>query len=447
MNDLNKTWSASLELIKAEMSPLSFETWIKDLKPLERIENTLVLLGQSELGLSFIENRYDTLIRNAVRYSDASITDVIFVTDPSEIPNLIKEEEKEEETVEWDKLNYGTINPKYTFDRFVIGENNRFAHAASVAVAESPSKKYNPLFIYGGVGLGKTHLMQAIGNHVLEEKSNKRVVYVSCEDFTNEFINSIQNNKSNEFRLKYRSTDILLIDDIQFLAGKVETQEAFFHTFNTLHEANKQIVISSDRQPKEIPKLEDRLRSRFEMGLITDISAPNFETRMAILLKKSERYDMAIPEEILSYIAENIHSNIRELEGALTTVTAYANLHGKPLTLALAREALKDLLYNQVHKIDIPYIKKVTAKFFDVSPEELDSKKRTKKVTQPRQVAMFLSRELTDSSFPKIGEMFGGRDHSTVVHACQKVSEDVEKQEEFANLVDMIRNEITGSQQ
>lgn len=447
MKDLMKTWKRSLELIRGEIPDVSFETWISSLVPLQLVDNTMVLKAQTSLGLGFVKDRYDTLIRNALHYTDPSITGVLFVLSADEIPVKASPKEEKKNEPEWNVDAAGTINPKYTFDRFVIGENNRFAHAASVAVAESPSKKYNPLFIYGGVGLGKTHLMQAIGNYVLDEKADRRVVYVSCEDFTNEFINSIQNNKSNEFRMKYRSTDILLIDDIQFLAGKVETQEAFFHTFNTLHEANKQIVISSDRQPKEIPKLEDRLRSRFEMGLITDISAPNFETRMAILLKKSESYDMAIPEEILSYIAENIHSNIRELEGALTTVTAYANLHGKPLSLALAREALKDLLHNQVHKIDIPYIKKITAQFFDVTPEELDSKKRTKKVTQPRQVAMYLSRELTDASFPKIGEMFGGRDHSTVVHACQKITEDIKKQEEFSNLVEMIRNEIVGSQQ
>lgn len=447
MDDLNKIWSMSLDLIKGEISDLSFDTWIADLEPIYKKNDRVVLKASSTLSLGFIKDRYETLIKNALHYADSSINEVLFVTDPSEIPQELEVNEPislEEEFVQYDN---SSMNRKYTFDRFVIGENNRFARAACVAVAESPSNKYNPLFIYGGVGLGKTHLMQAIGNYVIDEKMKRRVVYVSCEDFTNEFISSIQNNKSNEFRAKYRSTDILLIDDIQFLAGKMETQEAFFHTFNTLYEANKQIVISSDRPPKEIKKLEDRLRSRFEMGLITDISAPSFETRMAILLKKAENYGMRIPEEVLSFIAENIHSNIRELEGALTTVTAYANLRGEPLSLEIAREALKDLLDNEIQKIDIPYIKKMVAKYFDVTPEEIDSKRRTKKIAQPRQVAMYLARELTDLSFPKIGESFGGRDHSTVVHACQKISEDISKESEFSKLVDMIKNEIVNSTQ
>lgn len=448
MDDLNKIWNVCLDLIKGEISDLSFDTWIKDLEPIYKKNNQIVLKASSTLSLGFIKDRYDTLIKNALRYADSNISEVIFVTDPSEIPAEIfhGQVSSQQDESEENQNDGSTMNPKYTFDRFVVGENNRFARAACVAVAESPSNKYNPLFIYGGVGLGKTHLMQAIGNHILEE-GNRRVVYVSCEDFTNEFISSIQNNKSNEFRKKYRSTDILLIDDIQFLAGKMETQEAFFHTFNTLYEANKQIVISSDRPPKEIKKLEDRLRSRFEMGLITDISTPSFETRMAILLKKGENYDSPIPEEVLSFIAENIHSNIRELEGALTTVTAYANLRGEPLSLEIAREALKDLLDNEIQKIDVPFIKKMTAKYFDVTAEEIDSKRRTKKIAQPRQVAMYLSRELTDLSFPKIGELFGGRDHSTVVHACQKVSEDILNQSEFSKLVDMIRNEIVNSAQ
>lgn len=450
MENINKIWNTTLDMLKDEVSRLSFETWIKSLEPIDIVDDTFYLLTLSALEMDYVKERFETLIRNALHYVDNSINQVAFVLDPSEVPSRVIKEEKPtiQENIKetnWDRGS--SMNPKYTFDRFVIGENNRFARAACVAVAESPSNKYNPLFIYGGVGLGKTHLMQAVGNFVLEESADRQVVYVSCEDFTNEFISSIQNNKSNEFRQKFRSTDILLIDDIQFLAGKVETQEAFFHTFNTLYEANKQIVITSDRPPKEIPKLEDRLRSRFEMGLITDISAPSFETRMAILQKKADNYEVPIPSDVLEFIAENIHSNIRELEGALTTVTAFSNLHGKPLDLPLAKEALKDLLNTEAQSIDIPYIKKVTAKYFNITPKEIDSKRRTQKITQPRQVAMYLSRELTDNSYPKIGEMFGGRDHSTVLHACRKISKDIKDQPEFAKLVETIKTEIINSTQ
>lgn len=438
--DLNKLWLQALSYIKDEIASVGYSTWIEPLKPLEMRGGTVWLSAQNSFMKDMIESRYNSLILNSIRMADSSVTKVNIVSGDETVP---EEAEKSEPASEF-SANHTNMNPKYTFDRFVIGENNRFAHAACVAVAEAPSQKYNPLFIYGGVGLGKTHLMQAIGNYVLELGADRKVVYVSCEDFTNEFINSIQTNKNNEFRMKYRRADFLLIDDIQFLTGKEGTQEAFFHTFNTLYEANKQIVISSDRPPKEIPKLEDRLRSRFEMGLITDISAPNFETRMAILRKKAESYEEKIPDAVLSYIAEHIHSNIRELEGALTRVTAYANLHNQPVTLDISVDALRDMLSDTHQEINIPYIKAMTAKYFDITPGEMDSKKRTKKITQPRQVAMYLSRELTDNSFPKIGEAFGGRDHSTVVHACQKVSDDIQERAEFAKLVSVIKKEITG---
>ncbi len=444
MENFRKTWIRAQELIKREIQPLSYETWIEGIIPVKEVGNTFYLLPENELVLGYVKERYSTLIRNALNYVDSNIENIIFLSKGEQLTDVTAESFSDEPKQRYES-NAQALNPKYTFDRFVIGENNRFARAACVAVAESPSNIYNPLFIYGGVGLGKTHLMQAIGNYVWDEEQGRKVVYVSCEDFTNEFITSIQNNKSTDFRKKYRTTDILLIDDIQFLAGKVETQEAFFHTFNTLHEANKQIVITSDKPPKEIPKLEDRLRSRFEMGLITDISAPSLETRIAILRKKAENYDIKVPDEVFEYIAENIHSNIRELEGALNRLFAYHNLNQIPITKKSSEEALKDLLSNEVQIIDIPYIKKITAKYFNVSPAELDSKKRTQSIAQPRQVAMYLSRELTDNSFPKIGENFGGRDHSTVLHACKKISNDIVNQPDFANLVDTIRSEIQNS--
>lgn len=436
-----KMWKEAMSMLETELTSVTFKTWFSPLKPSKYVSGVFYLEAPNAFYKEMVDTRYSALIKNALSMIDPSVQSVKLLVESEETEP--PEKQTSQPSGELPEKVSGLLNPRYSFEHFVIGENNRFAHAASVAVAESPSKKYNPLFIYGGVGLGKTHLMQAIGNYVAEYNKNRKVIYISCEGFTNEYINSIMNNTNPQFREKYRNTDLLLIDDIQFLTGKEETQEAFFHTFNELYENDKQIVITSDRPPKEIQKLTERLRSRFEMGLITDISAPNFETRMAILRKKAESYDGDISDDILSYIAENIHSNIRELEGALTTVTAYAKLHGKPVTLATAKEAMKDLLHTESIVIDIPYIKETTAKFFDVDAGELDSKKRTKKVTQPRQVAMYLCRELTDNSFPKIGEAFGGRDHSTVVHACQKISEELSKESEFSRLVLMIRKEIT----
>ncbi|MCG8254766.1 chromosomal replication initiator protein DnaA, partial [Clostridioides difficile] len=335
--------------------------------------------------------------------------------------------------------------PKYTFDTFVIGNSNRFAHAACVAVAESPAKAYNPLFLYGGVGLGKTHLMHAIGHHIVSQKKDSKVVYVSSEKFTNELINSIKDDKNEEFRNKYRNVDVLLIDDIQFIAGKERTQEEFFHTFNTLHEANKQIIISSDRPPKDIPTLEDRLRSRFEMGLITDIQAPDFETRIAILRKKAQLERIDVPNEVMSYIAKNIKSNIRELEGALTRVVAYSSLSNRVISFDLATEALKDIITTSKNEeINVLRIKEKVSSVFNLKMEDFNSKKRTRSIAYPRQIAMYLTRELTDLSLPKIGEEFGGRDHTTVIHAHDKVSKDIEESEEIKTKIDKIISDLKG---
>lgn len=338
----------------------------------------------------------------------------------------------------WRNVEY--VKSKYTFDSFVIGNSNRFAHAASLAVAESPAKAYNPLFIYGGVGLGKTHLMHAIGHYILQNNPNAKVVYVSSEKFTNELINAIKDDKNEEFRTKYRSVDVLLIDDIQFIAGKERTQEEFFHTFNTLHEANKQIILSSDRPPKEIPTLEDRLRSRFEWGLIADIQAPDFETRMAILKKKADVEKLNVPNEVMVYIATKIKSNIRELEGALIRIIAYSSLTNREVTVDLATEALKDIISNKQNKsITIDLIQDVVATYFNLRVEDLKSQRRTRNVAYPRQIAMYLSRKLTDMSLPKIGEEFGGRDHTTVIHAYEKISESLNKDESLEHTI----NDIT----
>lgn len=316
------------------------------------------------------------------------------------------------------------LNPRYTFDSFVVGPNNRFAQAASLAVAEDPAGAYNPLFLYGGVGLGKTHLMQAIAHYVREHHRQMYVVYVSSETFTNDLINALGKRSMAEFRAKYRNVDVLLIDDIQFVAGKEQTQEEFFHTFNALYEADKQIVISSDRPPKEIPTLEERLRSRFEWGLTTDLQPPDLETRVAILKKKAADEGITLPNDTYLYIARVIQSNIRELEGALIRVVAYASLQNLPLTPEVAEEALRDIVSASKKVVTIDLIQSVVASYFGVNVADMKAKKRTRSLAFPRQVAMYLARELTDSSLPRIGEEFGGRDHSTVIHAYEKIKAD-----------------------
>lgn len=331
-----------------------------------------------------------------------------------------------------------SLNPKYTFDTFVVGSGNRFAHAASLATASEPAGVYNPLFLYGGVGLGKTHLMQAIGHYVLKHHKHMHVVYVSSERFTNDLINSLQEKKMVEFRQRYRNVDVLLIDDIQFIAGKESTQEEFFHTFNALYQANKQIVISSDRPPKEIPTLEDRLRSRFECGLIADIQAPDLETRVAILRQKAMSDQIDVPDEVLDLIATNIQSNIRELEGALNRVMAYASLQQTPISVHLAAEALKEIISStKARPITIASIQEHVANHFGVKLVDLKGKRRSRAIVYPRQIAMFLARELTDASLPRIGEEFGGRDHTTVMHACDKIRKE---QEEDTTLAATIRS-------
>jgi len=335
------------------------------------------------------------------------------------------------------------MNPKYTFETFVIGPGNRFAHAASLAVAEAPAKAYNPLFLYGGVGLGKTHLMHAIGHYVLEHNPDARVLYISSEKFTNEFINAIRDNRGESFRNKYRNIDVLLIDDIQFLAGKEGTQEEFFHTFNALHEERKQIIISSDRPPKEIPTLEERLRSRFEWGLTTDIQPPDLETRIAILRKKAKAENLDIPSEAMVYIANQIDTNIRELEGALIRVVAYSSLINEDISVHLAAEALKDIIPSSRPKvISIQDIQQKVGEYYGLRIEDFKARKRTKAVAFPRQVAMYLSRELTDFSLPKIGEAFGGRDHTTVIHAHEKITEALKQDQELHKIIQTITEKI-----
>jgi len=430
--------------MEKKVSKPSFETWLKSTKASSLKGDTLTITAPNEFARDWLEGRYTHLISSVLYEVIGEELLVKFIIPQNQTNDDIdlKPSQKDKNKKRDDDQNeypQHMLNNKNTFDTFVIGSGNRFAHAASLAVAEAPAKAYNPLFIYGGVGLGKTHLMHAIGHYVLEHNPAAKVVYLSSEKFTNEFINSIRDNRAEEFRNKYRSVDVLLIDDIQFLAGKEQTQEEFFHTFNTLHEENKQIVISSDRPPKEIPTLEDRLRSRFEWGLITDITPPDLETRIAILRKKAKAEGLDIPNEVMLYIANQIDSNIRELEGALIRVVAYSSLINKDINADLAAEALKDIIPSSKPKIITIYeIQKAVGEEFQVKLEDFKAKKRTKSVAFPRQIAMYLSRELTDSSLPKIGDEFGGRDHTTVIHAHEKISRliktDVQLQQQIKDI-------------
>jgi chromosomal replication initiator protein len=437
-------WEKTLNIIKGELTEVSFNTWIKSAVPLSITEDTIKLGVPNDFTKEILDTRYKELLINAIKLISTKRYNIEFTIASEEAVTVEKSESDSKNNVQATDEMIATLNPKYTFDSFVIGNSNRFAHAASLAVAESPAKAYNPLFIYGGVGLGKTHLMHAIGHFILLANPRAKVVYVSSEKFTNELINSIKDDTNVEFRNKYRNVDVLLIDDIQFIAGKERTQEEFFHTFNALHEANKQIILSSDRPPKEIPTLEDRLRSRFEWGLIADIQPPDFETRIAILKKKADVEKLDIPNEVMVYIASQIKSNIRELEGALIRIVAYSSLTNREISVDLASEALKDIISNKkTRQINIPYIQETVAAYYNLRVEDLKSQRRTRNVAFPRQIAMYLSRKLTDMSLPKIGEEFGGRDHTTVIHAYEKISDCLQKDESLQRTVNDLSKKIS----
>ncbi|SFG90522.1 chromosomal replication initiator protein DnaA [Desulfotomaculum arcticum] len=429
--DVTTIWGKTVKELKNHLNSQSYETWIKTMKPVSIRNNVFYIIVQDQFSRDWLNNSYAPLFKDIISKIDNSIMDVQFIMQDEII--------QDNSAVKYRNTSYELritpLNPKYTFDNFVVGDSNRFAHAACLAVADSPAKAYNPLFIYGGVGLGKTHLMHAIG-HFISETNKLQVAYVTSEKFTNDLISAIREEKTVEFKEKYRSIDTLLIDDIQFLAGKERTQEEFFHTFNTLYEASKQIIISSDRPPKEIPTLEDRLRSRFEWGLITDIQPPDYETRIAILQKKANMENYNVQDDVITFIADRINSNIRELEGALIRVAAYSSLTNETIDKDTAQEVLKDILPDKKPvEITIPLIQQKVSNFFGLKIEDLKSKKRHRAVALPRQIAMYLCRELTDYSLPKVGDFFGGRDHTTVLHAQDKVSTEIQKDPTFAQTV------------
>jgi len=444
--DLKNLWGKTLDIIKSELSEVSFNTWIKSCEPISISSDTLKISVPNSFTQDILDKRYKDLVINSIKAvcsKQYKIEFIIMSDSYDKEENKSNPNQTSKAIVVNDEMS-STLNPKYTFNSFVIGNSNRFAHAASLAVAESPAKAYNPLFIYGGVGLGKTHLMHAIGHYILQNNPNAKVVYVSSEKFTNELINAIKDDKNEEFRNKYRNVDILLIDDIQFIAGKERTQEEFFHTFNELHDANKQIILSSDRPPKEIPTLEDRLRSRFEWGLIADIQVPDFETRMAILKKKADVENLNVANEVMGYIATKIKSNIRELEGALIRIIAYSSLTNRAVTVDLATEALKDIISKKQGKhVTIDSIQDVVSSYFNLRVEDLKSQRRTRNIAYPRQIAMYLSRKLTDMSLPKIGEEFGGRDHTTVIHAYEKISGNLKTDDSLQHTINELTKKVT----
>ena len=431
------------EELKKEVSTISYDTWISTLG-IQSVENdTVVFTVVSEYQQDFIENKFRSLVFNTLKYVtnkelNFSVVDLSKENSPG---NIIKNEESQIPDSEIE-TNQATLNPKYTFETFVVGNNNRFAHAAALAVGNEPGKSYNPLFLYGGVGLGKTHLMHAIGNRIIEENKKSNVLYVTSEKFTNQLINSIKDNKTEVFRNIYRKIDVLLIDDIQFIAGKERVQEEFFHTFNTLREDGKQIIISSDKPPRDIQFLEDRLKSRFEWGLLADISCPDYETRLAILRRKSQDENIVIEDSILADIANKIDSNIRELEGVLNKIVARASLTHSPITIELAENIINEFKYENEKVISCDFIKETVAKYFSINKDELSGEKRSNDIAFPRQIAMYLCREIANMSFPQIGIDFGGRDHSTVMHAYNKIKKEVKEKSNTKLIVESVKNII-----
>ena len=443
-NTLKGIWGDIQAMLAQEVpTTVSYKTWIEPLT-LEKItDKEMIISVPNDMGKGLIEDKYIELIKNVISEVTKKNYDVKLIVGP------LKEEVSNVKNIDNSNFNLplntnqnpetGFLNPKSTFDSFVIGNSNRFAHAACLAVAESPNKTYNPLFIYGGVGLGKTHLMHAIGHYIKEKNKDAKVVYVSSETFMNELIHCIQIKDTEKFREKYRkNVDVIMIDDIQFIAGREGTQLEMFHTFNDLKAYGKQIILSSDRPPHEIPTLEDRLRTRFASGLIADIQSPDFETRVAILKKKAEIERYVVPDDVMIYIATRIKSNIRELEGALIRVMAFANLTKKAINLELATEALKDIIAEkQNQNITIELIQEVVANYHNLTIEDLKSQRRTRNIALPRQIAMYLSRTLTPTSLPKIGEEFG-KDHTTVMHAFDKIDEQIKTDEALKNTINNI---------
>ena len=434
---IKEKWNDILEFMKTEynITDVAYRTWLLPLSVHSVADNTIIIsVDDSKIGapmLDFVKNKYGQFLKTAIAEMFDQEYELQYVLSSNAPAEAFPTKSKNE--------SYSNLNPKYTFDTFVIGNNNKFAHAAALAVAESPASDYNPLFIYGGVGLGKTHLMHSVAHYILERNPEAKVMYVTSEKFTIELIQSIRNNTTMEFRDKYRNIDVLLIDDIQFISGKESTQEEFFHTFNALHEAKKQIILSSDRPPKEIKTLEERLRSRFEWGIIADIQSPDYETRMAILNKKAEADGNFVEPCILEYIATNVKSNIRELEGSLSKLIALSRLKKKEINMDLAMEAIQDYVNaEEGHTVTLSYIIDIVADHFSLTPQEIYSNNRSKNIAYPRQIAMYMCRKYLTMSLVDIGKSIGDRDHTTVMHACTKIEKDLKTDASLQNVLDVL---------
>ncbi|HET6421841.1 MAG TPA: chromosomal replication initiator protein DnaA [Geobacteraceae bacterium] len=448
---MEKVWLEALSNLQKVLTQHTFNTWIQPLRFMEIRNDSIFLEAPNDFFKEMISENYLSMIEEAISVIHKSKLDVELKVShkkpdgKSYIPEYAPEtEEIAKKTLSDTEIVKGpdfipNLNPKYTFETFVCGASNQFAHAAAQAVANNPASNYNPLFIYGGVGLGKTHLLTAIGNFVCRNNVNARVCYYSSEKFMNELINCLRYNKMDSFRSKFRSMDVLLIDDVQFIAGKERTQEEFFHTFNSLYESHKQIVVTSDKFPKDMPGLEQRLRSRFEWGLIADIQPPDIETKIAILKKKSETDHIILPDDVALFLASSSTSNIRELEGMLIRLGAYASLTGNEISLRMAREVLKDIIVEKNKDLTIEMIQKFVADFFNIKISDLKSEKRLKNLVVPRQIAIFLCRELTKASFPEIGDRFGGKDHSTIIHSVKKITKQLSFDFELKNTIETIK--------
>ncbi len=437
MDNINDLLIKAKELLRNETTEITYATWIQPLEIKSFNDNTIILIASNSFQIDTIETRYIDLITNTFNYITNKKCKVLIKLESEAIEDTVPENNNvfvNNKTI----LNSG-LNPKYTFDTFVVGNNNKFAQAAAMGVAENPGSKYNPFFIFGGVGLGKTHLMQAIGNEVLRNNPNASVLYISSENFTNQLINALKDQSMDKFRDKYRNIDVLLIDDIQFIAGKKSTQEEFFNTFNALYDAQKQIILSCDRPPREIDLLDDRLRSRFEWGITADIQSPDYETRLAILRKKIQLESIVIDDEILSLIATKVDSNIRELEGIINKLIAKASLTETQITIEMAQRAIDDIK-GETKVISSDYIQDIIAKYFNISVNDLKGQKRSNDVTFPRQIAMYLCRNVAQMSMPQIGRDFGNRDHSTVMHACTKIEKEIKTNSNTKLIVESVKN-------
>ena len=429
-----------------ELSDISFDTWLKPLEVYSVEENLIYILVPSEqIGISYLNKKYYLALRVAIAEILGSEYDIKFIL-PEDAKKIRSVNSKGPKTPEPEVSKRSNLNPNYTFDTFVVGSNNRFAQSASLAVAESPGEAYNPLYIYGGPGLGKTHLMHSIGHFILKKNPSAKVLYVTSEEFTNEVIESIRSGNAsamNKFREKYRTIDVLMIDDVQFIIGKESTQEEFFHTFNALHSAGKQIILTSDKPPKDMETLEERIRSRFEWGLMADIGAPDYETRMAILRRKVESDDMVLSDDILNYIANNIKSNIRELEGALNKLLAYSNLEKTDITMDIAKKELQNIITpDKPREITPQLIIEVVSEHFQISLDQMISKNRSNEIAKPRQIAMYLCKTMTDIPLDSIGSLLGGRDHSTIIHGIKKIGDEYDSNEQTRNLIETIKKKI-----